>query len=441
MLFRPVSSANRPREPTVKNLRRFWLVCLLFVFPVLAGAEDTRSVAILFDVSKSIPPADFEKAKRIFTLFVNQTNTGSQNQIYTFGNSLKKLQASQIGNIHATDSNTTLYDSIYDVAQELAARAGKRKAILIVSDGYDTTSATVLEDTVSYANSTGIAIYGIGVGRYNRRSLERIAKLTGGKFFPVDDARFLNKLEEALAAQKQVAPAKEETRAEASKSPVKTIVPQPPVQAPLPAEKSSIPYLWIAGIFGAILLLIALIFVLTHSFRQEARLCPTCGKKLEPYQTICQECATAPGIKSKIADTQEMHPPDPVEITERIPKELLQKKPLTEEDLSRTFVLLETPVLIVRKGPNLGQSFSLNRGFPVSIGRSRVNEILVDDTAVSAQHARIIPENGKHVLYDLGSTNGTFLNERKVMKAILKEGDTIKVGETQFLFKIEQHRN
>ncbi len=354
------------------------------------------------------------------------------------------MDLSQIGDIHSTDSHTTLYDSVYDVAQELAAKAGKRKAILIVSDGYHTTSATVLEDTVSYANSNGIAIYGIGVGRYNRRSLERVAKLTGGKFLPLTHEQFLNDLEEALAAQIPVSSPRAVMPAETSQTPVKQVAPQPPVQAPLQAKKSSIPYLWIAGIFGAVLLLIALIFILTHSFRQEARCCPTCGKKLEPYQTICQECSSAPDtLQSRPSgfDTQEMNRSAPAEITELIPKELLQKKPLTEEDLSRTFVLLETPVLIVRKGPNPGQSFSLNRGFPVSIGRSRVNEILVDDTAVSAQHARIFPENGKHVLYDLGSTNGTFLNERKVSKAILKEGDTIKVGETQFLFRIEQHRN
>jgi pSer/pThr/pTyr-binding forkhead associated (FHA) protein len=124
-----------------------------------------------------------------------------------------------------------------------------------------------------------------------------------------------------------------------------------------------------------------------------------------------------------------------------VPLELLEKKPVSEEMLSKTFVLMETPMLIVRKGKNLGQSFSLNRAFPVSIGRSRVNEIRLDDITISAQHCRIIPENGKHILCDLNSTNGTFLNEKKVSRQMLKEGDTIRVGETQFLYKIEQSRS
>ena len=98
-------------------------------------------------------------------------------------------------------------------------------------------------------------------------------------------------------------------------------------------------------------------------------------------------------------------------------------------------------MLEVRKGKTAGQNFSLNRAFPVSIGRSRVNEIPLDDVTVSGQHCRIIPENGKHVLYDLGSTNGTFVNDKKIQRAILRVGDMIKVGETHFLYKIEQHRS
>ena len=138
--------------------------------------------------------------------------------------------------------------------------------------------------------------------------------------------------------------------------------------------------------------------------------------------------------------TQEFGEAAPEDDDGLIPMELLEKRPVSEESLTKTFVLMETPLLVIRKGRNLGQSFALNRALPVSIGRSRVNEIPLDDVTVSGQHCRIIPENGRHVLYDLGSTNGTLLNEKKVNKAVLKEGDIIKVGETQFLYKVEQHR-
>ena len=106
----------------------------------------------------------------------------------------------------------------------------------------------------------------------------------------------------------------------------------------------------------------------------------------------------------------------------------------------KTTYLAETPVLVVTKGTNLGESYKLSKEAPISIGRSRINEIRPFDGSISAQHCRIIPENGKHVLYDLGSTNGTLLNNQKVTKAILKEGDTIGVGETTMQYKIDHTR-
>ena len=102
---------------------------------------------------------------------------------------------------------------------------------------------------------------------------------------------------------------------------------------------------------------------------------------------------------------------------------------------------MDKPLLIIRKGKNLGQAFTLDRSVPVSIGRSRVCEIRLEDTTVSGQHCRIISEDGKHCLYDLRSTNGTYVNDKKVRKVELKEGDIIKVGETYFLYKVEQQRS
>jgi len=121
-----------------------------------------------------------------------------------------------------------------------------------------------------------------------------------------------------------------------------------------------------------------------------------------------------------------------------VPEEWLKKSELTQEMLTRTTMLTDTPLLLVKKGKHLGQSFPLSRGAPVSIGRSRVNEIRLDDLSVSGQHCRIIPEKGHHVLHDLESANGTFVNDEKVKTVVLKQGDVIRVGETYFLHIIEQ---
>lgn len=157
-------------------------------------------------------------------------------------------------------------------------------------------------------------------------------------------------------------------------------------------------------------------------------------------QVECPYCTGTVDERVSGDGTQELLKPSASQqFEELIPLELLEKKPEFDISLTKTYVLMETPVLVVRKGKNIGQSYSLNRLYPVSIGRSRVNEIRLEDAAVSGQHCRIIPENGKHVLYDLSSTNGTFLNDKKVSKEGLKEGDVIRIGETQFLYRVEQH--
>lgn len=65
---------------------------------------------------------------------------------------------------------------------------------------------------------------------------------------------------------------------------------------------------------------------------------------------------------------------------------------------------------------------------PVSIGRAPDNEIPIDNLAVSNYHARVYVEAGRMVVEDLGSLNGTFLNDIRVERATLKDGDAILIG-------------
>jgi pSer/pThr/pTyr-binding forkhead associated (FHA) protein len=65
---------------------------------------------------------------------------------------------------------------------------------------------------------------------------------------------------------------------------------------------------------------------------------------------------------------------------------------------------------------------------PVTIGRLPDNTIHVDNLSVSGHHARIVLENGQWVLYDEGSTNGTYVNGQKVSRAVLANGDTVNIA-------------
>ena len=64
----------------------------------------------------------------------------------------------------------------------------------------------------------------------------------------------------------------------------------------------------------------------------------------------------------------------------------------------------------------------------MTIGRAPDNDIPIDNLAVSNYHARVYVEAGSLVVEDLNSLNGSFLNDIRVERAMLKDGDTILIG-------------
>ncbi|MDE9365867.1 FHA domain-containing protein [Luteipulveratus sp. YIM 133132] len=68
----------------------------------------------------------------------------------------------------------------------------------------------------------------------------------------------------------------------------------------------------------------------------------------------------------------------------------------------------------------------------LTIGRGRVNSIVLDDMLVSRQHVRITVDDEGLVLEDLGSRNGTFVNGRRIERTHLHEGDRIGIGASTF---------
>ena len=82
----------------------------------------------------------------------------------------------------------------------------------------------------------------------------------------------------------------------------------------------------------------------------------------------------------------------------------------------------------------------------ISFGRAASNQVQIDDSAVSTNHAEIVIEKNNdgretYVIHDVGSTNGTFLNEQKVERQPLRHKDIIRVGWNNFIFIDENERD
>ena len=74
-------------------------------------------------------------------------------------------------------------------------------------------------------------------------------------------------------------------------------------------------------------------------------------------------------------------------------------------------------------------------GRPLTIGRAADNGVILRDGRASRHHARIDSRRGSLVLSDLGSTNGSFVNDHRVESIALGEGDRIRVGTTTLLIE------
>jgi len=116
-------------------------------------------------------------------------------------------------------------------------------------------------------------------------------------------------------------------------------------------------------------------------------------------------------------------------INEHIAKEEVEKE--EKEEL----LFEEIPRLVMLSEPFRGQEFYLvKRSF--SIGRSANNDLALPNLRVSREHAMIRIMEDKVMIFDLGSTNGTYVNGERIKHQELKDNDKIAIGPIEFCFKM-----
>ena len=441
-----------------KRTRAFgWLllaaIALLGAGP-LPAAEPVppASVALTFDTSGSVGSAQLARARDLALEILAALPAGSEVAILAFDDQSRVVVPStskpeevreRLAGLKVGGRFTAMHDALYDASRYVRDAPGARKAIVLITDGVDENSALNLEDGLRVATDAQIPVFAIGVGAHpQERVLRRIAKLTGGEYFAVEHARGadLAALIAALPAGGAAAVAATGTSGSAAaargpaaasggaarKAPPVTVPPR--VVAPTSTGRRAV---WIALALTAV----AAIALAVAAWRQKRGVatCPECARPLPPDATICPSCAAAP---TRLATRSKPPPRESPELSETV----LARMNTTEEYLERTITLQERPVLAITRGPRAGEVFELSALAATSIGRSRANDIQVEDVSVSGQHCRVRPEDGQFVLHDLKSTNGTLVNEKKIVRHVLAEGDVIRLGETSLQYRLEMKR-
>jgi hypothetical protein len=101
-------------------------------------------------------------------------------------------------------------------------------------------------------------------------------------------------------------------------------------------------------------------------------------------------------------------------------------------------VLSRAPRLVVERAPGHQPGMIYDLDGPVLLGRGGEAEIRLEDPYASSGHARIFEQGGILAVEDLGSTNGTYLNEELLESPRpLHPGDRLRIGDSEFTFEVD----
>jgi hypothetical protein len=412
---------------------------LFLVGPVSADGP-AAVVALVLDSSGSLTAADLDAARELARGILRALPSGSEAAVFTFADESRLVQA-RTGDVAAIEQailslrpggrRTALYDALYDASRYLRDVTAARRAVVLLTDGRDTGSALSVEDGLKVAQEMSIPVFCVGVGRVEERVLRRVAKLTAGEYAPVAEttggalASRILAATEAMAPPSSTPPSRSEAGRSASASPAPATVPSSP---PTNAERQS---LLSTRVLPPLLLVLAGVMVaalLVAVRAQRSRVARSAtGRHPAP--------PTRPPGGRPMSSSSPSGPSG-----EGDPETVFARLEMGNETVERTVFMREVPVLEVTAGPAKGGVFPLSSESATSVGRARANDIALEDEAISAQHLRIRPEEGRFVVHDLGSTNGTRVNERKVSRHVLQEGDVIRVGDTRLRFRLSQMR-
>jgi pSer/pThr/pTyr-binding forkhead associated (FHA) protein len=150
--------------------------------------------------------------------------------------------------------------------------------------------------------------------------------------------------------------------------------------------------------------------------------CNQCGHRNPPTSSFCSSCGSA--LDSLDDRTITLTAVDP-----------LQDAPGTDDDIvvPVSELPVEIGVLIVRAGAQAGSRFPLDE--PVTrLGRHPDSEISLDDITVSRRHAEIERTPEGYVVSDAGSLNGTYVNQERIDRMLLRHGDELQIGKFRLVF-------
>ncbi len=408
-----------------------------FIIENLSGTDNYLNIIFAIDSSRSMSPSFFRKVKNSAHDLLKLSGPDNRVSLFSFDDEIhsllpfttkyKKIEKA-VQNLKRKGSRTLLYNCIYDSIDTLQKVKGQRKAVIVFSDGKDEGSSVNHCDIVSLAEDSGIPVFFITTGKSEAIEINsRISDISGGRLATAENRLdMLNIYKKILSDVKGTYSLKYNSKLERDNNQHKFEI---RFRYKHLRDRAIRGKTLKSRIFGqklfdsidpfrlklaALVLLLVILFILSCVFlsRRERRKLTDISGEDSPLPEIKSFYETVRGPKARVPGLTD---------------DLILS---TDGDYEYTEAWL-----LEKNGPDGKKKYPIFWD-DFTIGRDRENGLVVDDRAVSLNHARIRSINGVYYLFDLVSDNGTFLNSKKLLRPRpLYDWDEIKIGHTEFIFR------
>lgn len=150
--------------------------------------------------------------------------------------------------------------------------------------------------------------------------------------------------------------------------------------------------------------------------------CNRCGHRNPPTSGFCSACGAVLDVVDDRTIT--LAKVDPLQDA---------PGPIDDVKVDLSGISQGTALLVMRGGETEGRYFVLEKEC-TRIGRHADSDIELDDITVSRRHCDIHSSDGKYMATDVGSLNGTYVNQKRVEVIELQQGDELQVGKYRLVF-------
>jgi hypothetical protein len=444
-----------------------------------AGAEPGPAAAgptpfvVAVDTSRSLAPAELEAAVAALRSALAALSADTPTGLVAFDDRPRWVRpvgasptavSEALGALVPAGRFTQLHDGLFAAVRALPDGG----VVLVATDGRDESSATTVDDIARRCEDQGVRLLTLGAGApVEERGLRRLALISDGAYLGTAAAVEPSALVEAVSrAREGVAERRAEERAAAEAARAAGAgAGRPGAGGPAAGEGGSrggagageagepgaaggraaerdggllgVPWWLVAAVL--VLLALALLALLLAARRRSAReAAATAEAEHEVADAVAAQRHETRPIPASLVDTLTARAAAPAGSAEEVSVDTAVFGGSNgDATLDQTRVLAQRALLTVKEpGEGPPRTFLLRTDAAFAIGRDRRrNTLAVPDPALSSQHFKIVPDEGRFFLLDLRSTNGTFVNGERAQVHELESGDQIHAGQLECSFR------